>query len=209
MEKTIPFAARFLAVLLLWCNTLSAQNSDISLLRKIHSNDTRNADRLMKGITETHYVVGFCVPAGELIYGIAGHDKTAVLNGLQTLAGIGINAVITYGIKHTADRNRPFVTYPDIQPYKYYTSNSMPSGHTSFAFAVATSVSLQYPKWYVILPAYAWAGSVGSSRLYLGVHYPSDVVAGALIGAGSAFIAYKGQQWLLGKKHKKAKKGIE
>ncbi|MBS1773192.1 MAG: phosphatase PAP2 family protein [Bacteroidetes bacterium] len=158
----------------------------------------------MKGISNTHYAVGFCIPAGELIYGFARHDKQALYNGIQTLAGIGINTVVTYGIKHTVNRNRPFIDHPDIVPYEYYTSNSMPSGHTSFAFSAATSISLQYPKWYVIAPAYLWAGAVGYSRLYLGVHYPSDVLVGAVVGAGSAFIAYKGQQWLLKRKTKQA-----
>jgi membrane-associated phospholipid phosphatase len=159
----------------------------------------------MKGISDSHYAVGFCVPAAELVYGLAKHDKPALYNAAQTIAGMGISAVITYGIKHGINRDRPYITYPDIVPQERYTSYSMPSGHTSFAFAAATSVSLQYPKWYVIAPAYLWAGAVGYSRLYMGVHYPSDVFIGAVVGAGSAFVAYKGQQWLLKRKTKKVK----
>lgn len=66
----------------------------------------------------------------------------------------------------------------------------MPSGHTSLAFATATSLTLKYPKWYVAAPSYFWACSVGYSRMNLGVHYPSDIVAGALLGAGSAYLTY-------------------
>ena len=41
-----------------------------------------------------------------------------------------------------------------------------------------------------------WAASVGYARMYEGVHYPTDVLAGALVGAGSAWVTYKFQQWM-------------
>ncbi|HEU4718905.1 MAG TPA: phosphatase PAP2 family protein, partial [Bacteroidia bacterium] len=94
---------------------------------------------------------------------------------------------IVFGLKYTVNRPRPFVTYPDIIKKTKAGSKSFPSGHTSSAFALATSVSLAYPKWYVIAPSYAWACAVGYSRMRLGAHYPSDVAAGALIGAGCAW----------------------
>ncbi|MGB8358080.1 MAG: phosphatase PAP2 family protein, partial [Bacteroidales bacterium] len=49
---------------------------------------------------------------------------------------------------------------------------------------------LDYPKWYVIVPSYAYAGTVAYSRMHLGVHYPSDVLAGALIGSGCAVLSH-------------------
>jgi membrane-associated phospholipid phosphatase len=58
------------------------------------------------------------------------------------------------------------------------------------AFATATSLSLAYPKWYVIVPSFAYAGTVAYSRMHLGVHYPSDVAAGAVIGAGCAYLTF-------------------
>ena len=72
----------------------------------------------------------------------------------------------------------------------------MPSGHTSGAFATATALSLKYPEWYVIVPSYLWASSVGLSRMHLGLHYPTDVLAGAVLGAGSAYLTYKVNEWL-------------
>jgi membrane-associated phospholipid phosphatase len=71
------------------------------------------------------------------------------------------------------------------------TTASFPSGHTTHAFVLATSVSLVYPEWYIIAPSYIWAGAVGYSRMHLGVHYPSDVWAGALIGSGSAYLCHQ------------------
>lgn len=89
-------------------------------------------------------------------------------------------------MKYGFNRKRPFVTYPDLITKKSEAgSPSFPSGHTSQAFATATSLSLAYPKWYVIAPSLLWAGAVGYSRMELGVHYPSDVLVGALIGIGS------------------------
>ena len=82
---------------------------------------------------------------------------------------------------------------------------SFPSGHVSAAFCTATSLSLRFHKWYVIAPSFLWATSVGWARMYQGVHYPSDVLAGAIVGAGSAWLGYKIQH-RMEKKHNDPKK---
>ena len=82
---------------------------------------------------------------------------------------------------------------------------SFPSGHTSAAFCISTSLALRYRKWYVIAPAYVYAVSVGWARMYQGVHYPSDVLTGALIGTASAWLTYKAQNWMAGRKERKKK----
>lgn len=60
-------------------------------------------------------------------------------------------------------------------------SASFPSGHAAGSFAFAAFVSLIAPRW--AAPALAWAVIVAASRCVLGVHYPSDVIAGALLGS--------------------------
>lgn len=210
MEKTISFAAHcILALILLLSYDAHAQNVDIDLLRNINGTRGSNTDAVMNGITQSTYPLAFATPATQLIIGYIRHDKKNIQNGWQTVGSLGTTVVLAYGLKYAINRSRPYETYKDIVPYHYDTDPSFPSGHTSIAFANATSLSLQYPKWYVIAPACLWAGAIGYSRIQLGMHYPSDVLAGAVIGAGSAFIAYKGQQWLLKRKQKKIKGIVE
>jgi undecaprenyl-diphosphatase len=87
-------------------------------------------------------------------------------------------------------------------------SLSFPSGHTSSAFQWATGCALACPKWYVVVPAYAYACGIGYSRMYLGVHYPSDVLAGALVGGGSAVLSQFLTQKLLQRKTRPHRKMV-
>jgi membrane-associated phospholipid phosphatase len=94
-------------------------------------------------------------------------------------------------VKFTVRRPRPYKGYPDdLIPVKTTLGYSFPSGHTSLTFSVATSLSLSCPKWYVVAPSMLWASGVAFSRLYLGVHYPSDVLTGMLVGTASGLFGY-------------------
>lgn len=72
-----------------------------------------------------------------------------------------------------------------IQPADRF---SFPSGHTAAAFVMATMLSIFYPP--IMLLALGLAVLVGLSRVFLGVHYPSDIVAGAVLGSGCALMAF-------------------
>ncbi|HNW89257.1 MAG TPA: phosphatase PAP2 family protein [Bacteroidales bacterium] len=188
-------------LLVLSSANIYSQNFDIDLLRKINLNRNRNLDNTFRVITNSVRPAQIGVPI--ILYGLSLTTKDSVMrrNFFYVGASILTTMAVTTILKVSINRPRPFVTYPDIEKETDVGSHSFPSGHTSDAFALATSVSLAYPKWYVIVPLYLWAGSVGYSRMHLGVHYPSDVLAGAVIGAGSAYLCYKGQQWL-SKKYK-------
>jgi membrane-associated phospholipid phosphatase len=165
-----------------------AQNWEVNLLNDI--NPQQPSSGFWQKTSSSTYAVSVGVPATQLIVGFIKKDKKLQRQGWQTVGGLAINTIVTQGLKYTIKRDRPYEQYPFlINPYQIESDKSFPSGHTSTAFAVATSLSLQYKKWYVVVPAYAWASSVGYSRLYLGEHYPTDVLAGATIGAGSAWLS--------------------
>ncbi|MNY28511.1 putative undecaprenyl-diphosphatase YbjG [compost metagenome] len=132
-------------------------------------------------------MVNVGVPLGLLAAGTIADDKKMRQNALYVASSSAVNALVTMLIKKVVKRPRPFLANVKIQAVYHPTHYSFPSGHTSTSFTTATAVSQAYPKWYVIVPSYLWAGSVSFSRLYLGVHYPTDVAAGALLGTGTAF----------------------
>ena len=97
-------------------------------------------------------------------------------------------AVADYGdfikgyLKKAVMRPRPFLEIPALEPLiKRPKGFSFPSGHTTLAFAVAFIISRILPKRYSI-PAFLMAALVAFSRLYLGVHYPTDILGGICIG---------------------------
>ncbi|MBK7817865.1 MAG: phosphatase PAP2 family protein [Sphingobacteriaceae bacterium] len=97
--------------------------------------------------------------------------------------------------------DRPFVTHPnDITQKTHVGPLSFPSGHTTAAFATATALTLSTKKWQFAVPAYAYAGLVGYSRMRLGVHYPSDVLGGMIIGIGSGLLTWQIDKWIRGSK---------
>ncbi len=195
----------FVVVLLLvaMANGVSAQNADIRLLRSINAGRSKGLDRGMNVVTKSVYPIAIAVPVTELIIGYAGDNKQMKINGWQTIGGLAVNTLLTSGMKYTINRKRPYLTYPDLIPYKPESDPCFPSGHTSYAFNTATSLSICFPKWYVIAPGFAWAAVVGYSRMELGEHYPTDVLAGAVVGCGSAWLSYEGNKWLQKRKKKR------
>ena len=102
------------------------------------------------------------------------------------MAALAIAAAVANGpAKLLVRRRRPLAT-SNAALIRMPTSTSFPSGHSAAAFAFATGASREWP---ALAPALTpLAAGVAYSRVYTGVHYPSDVAAGILIGIGSGLL---------------------
>lgn len=176
---------------------LTAQNLDIRWLDRINGPVNPHADRPWQFISDITTPVSIGAPLTVLAFGIARHDKDLRIKSYEIGASFLLSTAITTAIKVSVHRPRPFVSYPDIITKKGRGGSlSFPSGHTTVAFATATSLSLAFPKWYVIAPSFAYAGAVAYSRMYLGMHYPSDVLGGIVVGVGASILSFQVSRWL-------------
>ena len=95
-------------------------------------------------------------------------------------------------LKHLFTRTRPWLVIEGLVPLVAERDpNSFPSGHTSAAFAAAIAWFHTLPKRWMRLTGLAMAALMGLSRLYVGVHFPSDVLCGALVGTLCGFLGWK------------------
>ena len=172
----------------LFLNFSFAQTWEVEWLNNINPDHPNSSFQI--NVSKSVYPLALATPLTMLSVGVIKKDKSLQKNSFNIIGSLLINTAITQGLKYTIHRQRPYDAYPTlIHPYNIETDPSFPSGHTSTAFALATSLSMQNKKWYIVIPAFAWASSVGYSRLYLGEHYPTDVIAGAAIGMASAYLS--------------------
>ena len=186
----------FTATILFLSVAINAQNFDIDLLRSVNKNESAFKNDFSRITANSVTIVNIAAPLTLLTVGLAKHNKQLQKDAFYMVGGYALSAIVTHGAKVIIQRDRPFNTYPDIIKKTEGGGYSLPSGHTSAAFYAATSLSILFPKWYVIGPSFLWASAVGYSRMYQGVHYPTDILAGAVVGAGSAWITCKFQHWM-------------
>jgi membrane-associated phospholipid phosphatase len=181
----------------------AGQNIDIDLLKKIHVDRDRSLDPTFEIVTRSVTPMVLAVPAGYLTHALIKKDSLSRSRAIAITSSVVVAGILSTSLKYAVGKDRPYETYAVIDNVTSDFTPTFPSGHTTFAFALATSVSIDYPKWYVVLPSFVWAGAVGYSRMHLGVHYPSDVLIGAVIGTGSAIATRRLTKWVQGRYYRK------
>lgn len=180
LRKNIIFS-----IFLLYSSFIMAQNWDIALLKDINRKQSPGSTTFFKLTSNSAYLIPFAYPVVCFTIGKINKNNPLVRESFYSSISLSTASLLSYTIKIVGKRPRPYDAYPNqLRIDKPANTYSFPSGHTTVAFCAATSMSLYYKKWYVAVPAYAWACSIAYSRMYLGKHYPTDIIGGILLGTG-------------------------
>ncbi len=172
----------------------SLENIDVKLFHSINNHRSVFLNNIISISDKSVMPNAIAAPLGLFAISRANDNKydenSAILMGSSEALTVGFS----YLMKRVIQRDRPNVNWRYIQ---YDLENSptdrysFPSIHSATAFSMATSLSLRYnDKPFMIAGLYTYALLVSYGRVYLGVHYPSDVLTGALIGTGSSVLMY-------------------
>lgn len=120
-----------------------------------------------------------------LFFALKGPSRTTVLACMLSLT---ISHIPVHFVKKKYRRKRPYLALKHAQfPNNPLRDYSFPSGHTTAIFSVVTPFIVMEPRFaFILLPS---AFVVGLSRIYLGLHYPSDVIAGGTLGTICGYIS--------------------
>ena len=114
--------------------------------------------------------------------------RAGVLSLCAMALGLVCNNLL---LKHLVQRPRPYLVVAGLSPLVPPPDpNSFPSGHTCAAFACAITWLRTLPRRWMRVAGVALAALMGLSRLYVGVHFPSDVLVGGLVGSLCACLVY-------------------
>lgn len=192
------YQSKALILLLISVFTLDcfSQSFEVRLLNNLSLQRTETQSKNLQFITDATDYIALGSVATQIGVGLLSRNKKVTEKGLLS----GVALLGTYGVgyllKKGINRPRPYETYPFLNNYRIENDESFPSGSTAVAFSMATSLTVNYPKWYVAVPAYGFATAVGYSRMRLAAHYPTDILAGAAIGTGSIWVTHKLNKWI-------------
>lgn len=109
--------------------------------------------------------------------------------GFMILVALALGSILGEGIiKNIIQRDRPFISMEGIDMLiKAPTSYSFPSGHTTSSFAAAGVILINFKNKSIY--AFILAGLIAFSRIYLGVHFPTDIIAGIVLGLSCSYVS--------------------
>ena len=136
-------------------------------------------DRVMSGFTQIGS--GYTALGIALLFFLAGDRLLAY----ELILGTITLWLVVELLKFVMHRSRPYIRLTQARIVGYRAiGRSFPSGHTSQAFFLATLITQHFhPSGWVVVLLYAAALMVGITRMYVGAHYPRDVLAGAILGS--------------------------
>jgi membrane-associated phospholipid phosphatase len=191
IAKGVVLAAGAAAVGWAATSTDEGRDADRELFAAVNRGHGDTADRVFSGITELGSLYAACAAAGVLV--AAGRGRQAG----RALAAAGATWLLGQGVKRVVDRPRPYAADPDgtramIAPPK---GTSWPSSHpavlTTFTRVASRELGLGAASRAALTGLDV---AVGTSRVYLGVHYPSDVAGGLLMGRAVAAMWPRGRR---------------
>lgn len=119
---------------------------------------------------------------------IFGSDKNKLI-GIEALLSLAISQIIVQSLKIIMSRERPYKIIEHLNTFGIDLSDySFPSGHTTASFSLATTLALNLPEYTIV--AIFLALIIAISRIYLGVHYPTDVAFGLILGIACPIIVH-------------------
>jgi membrane-associated phospholipid phosphatase len=167
-------------------------NADVKLFRKINNSRSKFKDSFFNIFDRSMLPMMIILPAFTFTYGRSAEKTFDENTGYLLGVSVVTNLVVTASLKYTIKRKRPRNILNNVYTRNEHSDKySFPSGHSSSSFAQAGMFLLRYPDYpQVYLPMYGWAIAIAYARPYFGMHYPSDLLAGALIGTGSSLLIY-------------------
>lgn len=168
-------------------------NFDTRVFRSINSARSNFKDGFFNTVDRTTFPVAILLPISLFTYGRA-YDKTYDENSAYLLSIAEATSIaLTAGTKYIVRRTRPIDALSNVYTRADGSIDrySFPSGHTSTSMCIAAMFALRYPDYpFVYTPMIAWSIIIAYGRPYFGMHYPTDLFAGAVYGAGSAVLIY-------------------
>ncbi len=172
-------------------DSIYLHNIEVEFLRLLNLNRITQLDGFFQFISSSVSFITWGTSILLLLIGITTSQKQIKNKAILIITSVTISSLISLVLKFVIDRQRPFHSYDFIEKLSSGGSPSFPSGHTTEAMAFAVALCFAFPRWYIIIPSLIWATTIGYTRMSLGVHYPSDVFVGAIIGITTAYLCIR------------------